>query len=230
MPDLRWLLGEVVRTHEFTNPMPYHRNVSHDPGKELEIQLEQLVQGRILFNPPERMDVGEESLVEVRISRNITDDIGRGLLGKGKIELHDVQIGPFMTVKLNGGEAFEVKNRTPEDQFISPRDYTQWSYDVKALNAGTQTLFLAVGIRIKFEHGGEEKRFYPLYEKRIDVHVNVARSISEFWNHNWQWLGSAILIPLLAATIRVWWKLREDERTERRIVDPKDDDISKVKL
>jgi hypothetical protein len=57
---------------------------------------------------------------------------------------------------------------------------------VTAREAGEKWLHLAVGVRIKFEHGGEERRFYPLFDKEINVTVNVSNTISHFFQQNWQ--------------------------------------------
>jgi hypothetical protein len=199
------------------------------PGSpSLTYQLRHLTAGQLLFNPPNKMRVGDVVRVEVRIAPDATTKISESLHGSGDETIYAIKVSPFMTVKLDGGGAFEIKGYASEDQFIIANDFTQWPFDVKALKSGKHTLQLSVGIRLKFEHEVEERRYYPLFEKEIQVEANPLEVSRNFWSRNWQWIGTAILIPLIAAFIRVWWKRREEKRTTRRIVDPKDDDISKI--
>lgn len=80
--------------------------------------------------------------MEVRISRNLTEDLQRNLKGGGKVHLSDLQVGPFMTVNLESRDGgLDVRPHDPENQFVASREFTQWSYHIKALGLAKRRSF-----------------------------------------------------------------------------------------
>jgi hypothetical protein len=220
----------VRKPEPFIPPHPIDYSVQS--SVEFQKQLQSLVQGHILFNPPDQMVQGEIRHMVVRISRDLTEDLRKNLKGAGKVQIEELQVGDFMSVKVEDRDGgLEVKG-SPEEQYLTPREYTQWSYDLKAVKPGETTLLLVVGVRIKFEKGGQEVRYKPVFDKQIFVEVNSLYMFYGFLVKNWQWVATSILIPLVTAFIVIWWRAREDKRKKRiesRIVPPDLDDIAKLR-
>jgi hypothetical protein len=196
------------------------------PPDPIASALARAAEGKILFNPPPEMKIGRAYRVDVRITKNPKEDIAKALSGSGPATIESIEVLPFMAVKLEG-EDFQIKPLTPENQFIGDDHFTPWDFDVKPLTSGDKSLALAVGIRVKLQPNGEESRFYPLFERRIHVKVNIWYSTGTFLASNLQWVVSAMVIPVLA----LLWRRRQkalEKRAEPRIKPADDTDIARV--
>jgi hypothetical protein len=161
--------------------------------------------GRVVFQAPDVMNQGQETKVTVRISANSSEDLTKGL--KGAMPINDsIAVAPRMSVKLDGGDAFEIVPLTPENQLVATDTFTQWQFNVRALEAGDQELDVLVGLRVKMGSEDEESRFYPTYERMINVKVNRIYVVRHFLSENWKWLIATLILPALAFLIKkaVW--------------------------
>ena len=162
----------------------------------IEEALKQLVPGRMLFNPPEEMQVGVTERVEARIGKGSTVELSAELKGRGLAQTERIQVGTFMKVRLSGGN-FDVKPLSHEEQIVAESDFTQWAWNVTPLKAGSQVLSMLVTVRIKLPDDGEEAKDYPVFDKQIRVRVNLQHTIEGLIRRYWQWLASAVIIPAL---------------------------------
>ena len=118
--------------------------------------------------------------------------------------LDEINILPYMSVKLDGGDAFKIRTLQLEDQFVSLDRATEWNFDVTALDSGEQHLNLVVGVRLKHSGESDETRFYPLYDRKIDVEVDVGFTVTQFVTNHWEALLTIIVIPLVGLGYREW--------------------------
>ena len=183
---------------------------------ELQQELARLANGRVVFDVPSEMRLGVQGRAVVRISANFQENLSAGLEARvSKDDIEPLQIGPYMTVKLNGeGDAFRIDALTPGDQFVAQEHFTEWAWDIQPEESGQQKLHLAIGLRLKLKNAGQEVRFYPVKEKVITVRVNPAYSLRRFVGKNWQWLCSFLLIPLGG----LWWKRRRERENATKPV------------
>jgi hypothetical protein len=171
-------------------PVPAGPPDTIDLSEIVEDELKKLAPGQILFNPPKKMRVGVRERVEVRISKNITEDLSTGLRGRGEPQIENISVNTFMKVHLTG-DNFDIKPLSEEEQVVFDEGFTQWEYDVIPNKSGNQILQLIVTVRIKIP-GGEEKITYPVFERDIDVKVNIIYFITHL---DWKWIiGSVIAI------------------------------------
>jgi len=159
-----------------------------DLSEIVEDELKKLAPGQILFNPSKKMRVGVRERVEVRISKNITEDLSTGLKGRGEPQIENISVNTFMKVHLTG-DNFDIKTLSEEEQAVSDEGFTQWEYDVIPNKSGNQILQLVVTVRIKIP-GGEEKITYPVFERDINVKVNLIYSITHL---GWRWIIGTII-------------------------------------
>jgi type II secretory pathway pseudopilin PulG len=173
------------------------------------------LRGRIVFDPPPTMKQGEQQRITVRISPNALEDLTKDMPKDRDIVIDTIDVLPFMTVKLNGDEAFKISSLQPDNQFVSTDRYSEWNYDVRALKSGIHELDLTVGIRLKMKQGGEESRFYPLYARKVAISVGPWYTLTHFATDHWEWFLTVILIPLIG----YWWKTRKGQPATPRSSD-----------
>jgi len=58
--------------------------------------------------------------------------------------------------------------------------------------------------------GVEKTKDFPVKDEIIKVRVSYGAEISDFFSNNWQWLWSAILVPV---GVWLWSKRRKDKRS-----------------
>jgi parallel beta-helix repeat protein len=175
-----------------------------DLSEIVEDELKKLDPGQILFNPPKKMRVGVRERVEVRISKNITEELSTRLKGRGEPQIENISVNTFMKVRLTG-DNFDIKPLSEEEQVVSDEGFTQWEYDVIPNKYGNQILQLIVTVRIKIP-GGEEKITYPVFERDINVEVNIIYFITHL---DWRWIIGTIIGSGIIGLILNEWRRRQ---------------------
>jgi hypothetical protein len=139
--------------------------------------------GRILYNPPSRMSVGERELVEVRITRNPSVNLGSGLVGSGVPIEGIVRVAPKMIVDLVGPD-FDITPLSPKRQVVGGTDFNEWAFHIAPQRAGTTFLWLTVSVDVK---GAQLRGVSPVVLRReIQVDVDPVHELITFIGDNWQ--------------------------------------------
>lgn len=165
-----------------------------DPAAVVEAEFDRLATGRVLYNPPEEMTVGQRERVEVRITRSMTVTMDEELQGRGAPQVEQIPVTTFMKAHLVG-DSFRVTPLSSEEQIVLGDTFTQWSWDVVPLAAGEQALSIVVTARVKIEGFPDEQRDLQVIERRVLVHVNPSYSIQAFLEKHGEWVF-AILVPI----------------------------------
>jgi hypothetical protein len=155
-----------------------------------------LPKGRILYNPPSKMIMGIKERVEVRITNKITEDLKKGLKGKGEPILEDIKVSLQMKARLDGGDAFEIKELFDSETMAIIGDYTQWDWDVTPLKSGIQKLLLYVGGIIEIRDLSDRFFCVPVLEREIQVDINYNYKIKKLLTNYWQWIIGTIIALL----------------------------------
>jgi hypothetical protein len=146
----------------------------------IEKALKELPIGKILFNPSEKMKVGDTELVEVRITQNITEDLRKGLEGRGKVKIKETEVSSYMKVCLTGS-AFKIVPEISEPQIIESDKYTEWQFHVTPLKSGLQTLKLTYFVIISIADYGDRQKEYKVGEWEVNVKVNPRYFLKCYW-------------------------------------------------
>jgi len=105
---------------------------------------------------------------------------------------------------------FTIQALTPELQAVSSRQITRWNWEVTPTERGRQTLHLTLSAHIDVA-----ERDTPLvvrtFQREILVDVTVRQRIVGFIKDNWQWLWTAIVVPIAVYL----WKHRK-KRAEKQ--------------
>lgn len=169
-------------------------------AQRIEAELERLAPGRMLFNPPETMTVGQTERVEVRITRELlgldppaTDPLTENLQGSGSPEIEPVQVGTFMRARLLG-ENFSITPLNNTEQVVGRTGFTEWAWEVMPRRAGEQTLHLAVTVQLRAEGGVEAVRDFPVREKVVTVAVNPGYTLASLGRGYWPCLLGGLIL------------------------------------
>jgi len=174
--------------------------------------------GLIAYSVPNEMQVGEDYLVKVRISKQ--NDKTVLLVGDREIPISDnleevrvesITVSPIMSASLLSSKRdFEITTLSTEIQNIDDEGYTEWGWSVIPLQGGENNLKLNVKIRIK-EDGNDYYKDITVFERKIKVKSNLGSSIKDFVFNNWEWFMGAIFIPLFQ-WLWLLWKRKKEEK------------------
>ena len=135
----------------------------------------ELVQpGRLLFNPPGRMELGHTERVEVRLTRTLKMDaeLLEHLRGHGEPQVEEIPTAPLMAVTLKG-DGFQITSYSDEEQSVTQDAITTWEFDIRALQQGQQLLIMCVSLRIPVPGQPLEHKSIPVREATIEVQVGA---------------------------------------------------------
>lgn len=187
----------------------------------LEFEVEDLSQGRLLFNPPVEMIAGEVYRVEARVIRlSEFDDVivveatlEANLQGLGEPQIDPMPVGTFMKARLTG-DRFNITPLNEEEQLVLGKSYTQWAWDVVPRSSGEHKLNLTMTARIR-TGSREGVRDHPVITKTVFVRVNPTYSVKVFVGKYWQWLAGTIILPSAGWAWRVYSKRKAKDEEEK---------------
>lgn len=177
--------------------------------------------GLIAYSVPSEMQVGDDYLVKVRISKQ--NDRTVLLVGDREIPISDnleevkvesITVSPIMSASLLSSKRdFEITTLSTEIQNIDDEGYTEWSWSVIPLQGGENNLKLNVKIRIQ-EEGKDYYKDITVFERKIKVKSNLGSSIKDFVLNNWEWFMGAIFIPIFQWFWLLWKRKKEDKKED----------------
>jgi hypothetical protein len=175
--------------------------VAPPPGSlfdEVDRMIRRLEVASIAFNVPEdTLTVGETAEVQLLLSaREPIRRLKRQITALGRREGARIRVSDQMEARLTGAK-FKIQEVTPALQAVSGQGVTEWKWDIEPTEAGTHSLHLTLSAIIQVR--GSD-RVFPVrtFDQELPVRVTFLSRVSGFVEDNWQWLWTAILIPLLA--------------------------------
>ncbi len=163
--------------------------------------LATLPTGSVAFNAPETLIEGESAEIELLLSLQLSiERLKEQIAEAGEREGERVRITDEMEATL-AGVGFEIEAITPQRQAVSLRDVTQWKWEVEPTRTGV--LSLHVTLTGFIEVAGERRpRAIRTFERTLVVRVTWRARVTGFVSDNWQWLWTAVLVPLAVWVIR----------------------------
>lgn len=151
--------------------------------------------GNILYNVPGSMALEESYEIKLLLSPSKSlDELQKEL--PGKTEGAQIRIANKMEARLTGQD-FTITAVSPEIQGVSGQETTEWDWEVKPTSGGLHNLHLTINV-ILLINGNETPRSIKTFDKQITVQVGFGHVVSSFIANNWQWLWTAVLIPIAA--------------------------------
>jgi hypothetical protein len=166
-----------------------------DPFAAIDKILEQMRNGNIAFNTPQRMGIQDSATIQLKLGLNTEiSDLKRLIKSEGLKEGFDIRVADRMEARLTG-QNFTITAITPEVQAISGNEITSWSWEVKPRSKGKQYLHLTLTALIGV-NGNSTPRTIRTFDKAIDVEITQAQQLESFIGENWQWLWATLLVPI----------------------------------
>jgi len=197
-----------------THSHPYpNANTDSVEAFDIDREVAKLKTGVAITEFPDSMELGETRTVvvvlspmpeagaaKVRVEQNFNKLAeaapARKLKDKTKIETEEAKYSSLMEAKLTG-QGFDIKAVTPERQPVSSNQETKWTWEVKSLSAGDNSLYIS--LNAIFERDKEEEtRSVNTFSKAVVVRV----SWGAFLSNNWQWIATVIIIPIVGVAVR----------------------------
>jgi len=159
--------------------------------------------GNIAFNAPQSIPVDENATIELLLGINQTiEELKRELEIEvtanhlsGFIDVGQIRVSPtIMQAKLEGS-SFTIKPLTPEEQIVSQDSRTEWDWEVIPKQAGKNTIYLTINAKLPIE-GSPAYKTMRTFKKEITVDSTLPKQALSFGKENWQWLWTALLVPL----------------------------------
>lgn len=169
--------------------------------------MRRLAAGRIVFDTPREMSVGESYPIEAAVTHKFLKDLSRSLGAAG--ENGNLRLGDNITLHLKGNgfdispvadSAIGAEQEFPiddsEDTKVIEKDSTaSWEWSVKPEKSGFQTLLLTVEVAVEDEHFTEVLTEYPVFEKVVQVKPSFFHSLSK------SYLLMAVTIVIAVAVV-----------------------------
>jgi len=172
---------------------------SSDKDKAYLAALAQVKAARAAHNAPDELRLGESAHVHLVVSEDGHDAElratvkGSSDLRIGTIHVADVKVTPNLRAELTGGD-FEIDRIAGKEvQYYHPDLRNHWEWVVKPEQIGNLELRLVLYAEILGDERGHMLKSYAL---PMRVHVTAGDRISSFLQSNWQWLWSALLVPV----------------------------------
>jgi hypothetical protein len=179
----------------------------------LEAAIDALPIGQVLFNHPTEMELRKPDSVKVRISQSLLEDLSHDLKKGGTTKRNQIPVSASMRVEVSGDPYFNVTPLSEEEQLITRKGFSEWSFTVIPQKAGTWPLHLRVSAVIHTPWGSDKFKSYPVKDEDVRVRVTVIGAVGNFLSDNWQWLWTTVLIPV---AILVWKKIRSNREKKEQ--------------
>jgi hypothetical protein len=187
------------------------------PKGALEIEA-----GRLAYQIPERMWLGMQEMVEVRLGPLLAPEFMTGFIGRGGIKLEHVPIVETMSVSLvcEPG-AFDIEPRSQEVQLVKPdlvkgtafhqADFGKWVWLVTPRETGEHTLLVKVSAAMKDSRGLPTSAALPDKIIAVTVRVDLVRATVGAIGRVAPGLAWAVITALVGVfTKDYWWPYVRD--------------------
>jgi len=177
------------------------------PGDSSEVEdvLESLELVNVAFNAPRTMHLNEPVVIQLVLSGGRTiEQLQEELTALGEQEGEQIRASDTMEAQLTG-PGFDIAPVTPEIQLVSKEAVTEWQWEVEPTKTGERRLHLALSALIDL--GGKDRTYtVRTFERTLVVKVTFGERLQTFIGDNWQWLWTALLIPIVGLVLR--WRQR----------------------
>lgn len=188
-----------------------------DLERAIRRSMKKIAPGRVVFDAPSVMDVGETYDVEVDLSYSFLKGLSESLRGMSVEGFDKVRLGQNVGLSLNGrgfairpvtesGGAEEVfpAEDTGITKLVTENSSPRWSWKVTPLASGYKSLLLSIEIMAEDADYNETVNRYPLFQRVIDVKSNFIYTLSRSY-----WIMVVFIIIVVAI---VGWVLMKKMR------------------
>jgi len=193
--------GPVTGAGAVPQPSPF------DPLKAFIAQMQ--AAAGILRAAPDRAEVGQQVDVTLTISPTSTEaDLRERTRAEGAaVDVGPAKIAPRMRAQLIVPEGATSSVVGSEERAVHDTEDTVWQWTVTPTRTGDLPL-RAVLIAPVILDGKETPYDVRTFEARVSVFVTPTTRVRDFVAANWQWLWTALVVPVF-----LWWRKRRTAPT-----------------
>ena len=201
-------IHDTLYFESYQDREPLMKKVQVSPiQKSKETKIVQVVKtvygdpGTLVYDIPDSMRIGQIYTIRVRIQTGKSKIDNTGLSNPAGFQ---IRTSRRMSVDLSDPDpniSFKISKINSDQQFIEKENFTEWIFKVSPTRSGKKNLNLVVSII------SDEGVKQIVYEDFVEVSNSIPVKIKSFWEENWQWLFSSMLIPIF---IYLWGKRKKD--------------------
>lgn len=156
----------------------------------------QLSQAAIAFNVPDKtINIDETFDIQLVIDPSKTAaELAKTITESGVVISNTITISKIVEVQIVAPK-FTITTTTPDKQAIATTAPTTWEWTLKPNEAGKQTIKVSVNA-IVLVGGKKAPRHISTFEQYITVNITTDQILVRWFKQYWQWLFTALLIPL----------------------------------
>lgn len=176
----------------------------------------QTFNANMAFSMRDKANIDEDIKAQMLIDpRKDLEQLEKELTVSGNKFSKNIKITKIVKATLTAPD-FDIKNITEEEQFITLDQPTEWLWILSPKASGTYQVNLSVTAIMNIG-GRESKHHIKTFERNITVEITHKQIISKWWNENWKWVTSTIVIPLLIFLLkdRVLGLLKRKKKSQR---------------
>ena len=152
--------------------------------------------GRVAFNPPSNMKLGERVNFSVRIVRNsaLDNSLLEGLDRPSDTLQLSMQTSYRMKVVCTSTDGLAVHPLSEEIQVVASQRFTEWHFSVDAHRHGKEMVWVSASALLgDLNDGISSVISLPVLHQAVDVAVSPLERSAAFARDNWKWVvGTAI--------------------------------------
>lgn len=169
--------------------------------------------GQIAFNAPKLVELGETFHIELLLSLTKSiEDLKRDVKEAGEKEGFQVRVSSLMEAQVTG-QGFQITAKPPVEQTVDSLETAVWKWDVKAIEPGLHVLHLTLWAVLSI-NGKDRSKVVKTFDHQLEIRVSMTNRVRSFMKDNWQWLWTAILVPV-AGAIWAWWRHRKKTKKKK---------------
>ena len=161
-------------------------------------KLDELVKGKIAYEVPDTMNMGENYKATVIITKAMNDSVLFQDFDTSDFQREEIKVSSLVKVLLIDPteESFNITALNTAEQLVDDSTNTVWKWNITPKRGGDNELVLRVTAKI-LNQLGENYKDVKVFEKTIKVNAPVLTRIKQFVGDYWQWLSTAVVIPLI---------------------------------
>ena len=159
-----------------------------DLSETIEREIRKLASGRLIFDAPEGMKVGQTYIVEADVPYSFVKDLSESIKRMSGERFGDLNMRENIGVKLKG-RGFDIKTNGETKGFdldddgdlrrsIMKGSAEKWIWTVSPEKGGYQSLLLSIEVLVEDAKYNEMIRDYPVFQKVVDVKPNFLHVIT----------------------------------------------------
>jgi OmpA family len=178
----------VPAVTELSTPPP-------DLEKAIGSSMRTLAPGRIIFDAPKDMSIGESYEVEVELPYSFLKGLSETLNGMSAQGFDKIKLGHNVSLSLKG-RGFDIRPITETDgveevfpvedtgmtKQVTENSTPTWKWKVAPLKSGYQSLLLSIEIVAEDANYNEMAEEYPLFQKVVEVKPNFLYTVTKSYS------------------------------------------------